>query len=86
MALNLEADNVGDADTDAEPHKFPYPLGTKIARDFGEAGIFWDTIVELYPDDPNLCHIRFTDGDTEDLDVDEVQYAVDLYKQEFDDN
>ena len=62
---------------------FPYPLGTKVAREFGDHGIFWGVIDKLYPDDPNLCLVRFTDGDSEDLDRDEIQYAIQLYEQKF---
>ena len=37
----------------------------------------------FYPDDPNLCEVKFTDGDKEDYDRDETQYAVEYYKQQF---
>ena len=62
---------------------FPYPLKTKVARDFGEHGIFWGVIEKHYPDDPNVCLVRFTDGDSEDLDREEIQYAIELYEKEF---
>ena len=67
-----------------EVDSFPYPVDTKVARDFGAHGIFWGVIEKHYPDDPNLCLVRFTDGDSEDLDRDEVEYAIQLYAQEFD--
>ena len=62
---------------------FPYPVGTKVARDFDEHGIFWGVIEKHYPDDPNICLVRFTDGDSEDLDRDEIAYAIQLYEQVF---
>ena len=62
---------------------FPYPVGTFVARDFGNDGIFSGTIENHYADDCSLCLVRYTDGDTEDLDIDEIQYAIALYKKEF---
>ena len=70
-------------DTEEEAGSFPYPVDTKVARDFGEHGIFWGVIEKHYPDDPNLCLVRFTDGDREDLDREEVEYAIQLYEKEF---
>ena len=60
-----------------------YPLGTFVARDFGKHGKFWGTVTKHYPDDPNVCEVTFTDGDKEDLDSGQLQYAVEYYKQEF---
>ena len=40
-------------------------------------------ITTLYSDDPNLCEVTYTDGDKEDMDVREVEEALELYKQEF---
>ena len=80
-----ESDSDSHSGSDEGLREFPYPLGTHIARDFGDAGMFWGTIVKLYPDDHNLCHVRFSDGDSEDLDAEEVEYAVALYHQEFED-
>lgn len=62
---------------------FPYPVGTKVARDFGDHGIFWGVIEKHYDDDRTLCLVRFTDGDSEDLDIDEIQYVIQLYEQKF---
>ena len=62
---------------------FPYPVGTWVARKFGEHGVFKGRITRHYPDDPNLCEVRFLDGDKEDLDKDETQYAVEYYQQQF---
>ena len=64
---------------------FPFPVGTFIARDFGDAGIFSGTISTHYPDAPELCEVTYTDGDKEDLDKDQVHYAVALFKQQFED-
>ena len=79
------SDSSGDSgsDTDDEPC-FPYPCGTKVARDFGERhGIFEGSIVNHYDDDHTLCIVRYTDGDEEDMDKDEVSYAIELYQREF---
>ena len=70
-----------EEDDEGEEVVFPYPVDTKVARDFGEHGIFWGVIEKHYPDDPNLCLVRFTDGDSEDLDRDEIQYAIELYEK-----
>ena len=78
-----EEDEEEVEDTEEEAGSFPYPVDTKVARDFGEHGIFWGVIEKHYPDDPNLCLVRFTDGDREDLDREEVEYAVQLYEKEF---
>ena len=77
------SDGSDDSDSQEDSPVFPYPVGTKVARDFGEDGIFWGTIVNHYGDDNSLCVVRYTDGDQEDMDKDEVSYAVDLYQQEF---
>ena len=78
-----ESSSEDEEDEEEEAESFPYPVGTKIARDFGEHGIYWGVIEKHYPDDSNLCGVRFTDGDKEDLDQDEIQYAIQLYEQEF---
>lgn len=78
-----EEEDEGEA---VEVESFPYPVGTKVARDFDEHGIFWGVIEKHYPDDPNICLVRFTDGDCEDLDRDEIAYAIQLYEQKFEVN
>ena len=50
-----------EEDDEGEEVVFPYPVDTKVARDFGEHGIFWGVIEKHYPDDPNLCLVRFTE-------------------------
>ena len=37
----------------------------------------------MYPDDHTLCGVRYTDGDTEDMDVDEVKDAIECHKEWF---
>ena len=81
--VTVEESTEEDEDDEEEVESFPYPVGTKIARDFGEHGIYWGVISKHYPDDSTLCGVRFTDGDQEDLDQDETQYAIQLYEQEF---
>jgi len=78
-----EAEDEEEEDEGEEAESFPYPVGTKVARDFDEHGIFWGVIEKHYPDDPNVCLVRFTDGDKEDLDQDEIEYAIQLYEQNF---
>ena len=70
-------------ETSDEPEVFPYPVGTKVARSFGKDGIFEGVIAKHYDDDPTLCVVRYTDGDQEDMDEEEVSYAVAFFKQEF---
>ena len=77
------AEEEAPSNSEEEVATFPYPVGTKIARDFGDDGLFEGTIVQHYDDDPGMCLVKFTDGDQEDLDEEEVTYAIDLYKQEF---
>ena len=78
-----ESSSEDEEDEEEEAESFPYPVGTKIARDFGEHGIYWGVIEKHYPDDSNLCGVRFTDGDKEDLDQDEIKYVIQLYEKEF---
>ena len=67
----------------ARSEKFPYPVGTKVAMDFGDHGQWPGEIVELYEDDGHICRVLFTDGDVMDLDVEEIQYAIELYARDF---
>ena len=77
-------DNDGSgSETPEEPDVFPYPVGTCVARDFRVDGMFKGVIHQHYDDDPNICKVRYTDGDHEDMDKEEVSYAIDLYKREF---
>ena len=78
-----EAEDEEEEDEGEAVESFPYPVGTKVARDFDEHGTFWGVIEKHYPDDPNLCLVRFTDGDKEDLDRDEIAYAIQLYEKVF---
>merc|ERR1711965_807858 len=57
--------------------------GTHSPLTHHDTGIFWGTIVHHYPDDPSLCQVCYTDGDKEDLDTDEISYAIDLYRKHF---
>ena len=71
-----------DSDSDESNTTFPYPVGTRVAMSF-ESGVFAGEITQLYDDDPTIAMVTFTDGDKKDLDVEETQYAVELYKQDF---
>ena len=50
-----EEEDEEDEDDDEEVESFPYPVVTKIVRNFGEHGIYWGLIEKHYPDDTNLC-------------------------------
>ena len=58
--------------------KFPYPLGTIVARDF-DGKVFTGKITKLYDDDPKLCQVTYSDGDHEDFDAEQVTYGSALY-------
>ena len=68
---------------DSNPKTFPYPLGTWVAVEFGEDGVFAGTVTKIYPGE-DLCEVTFSDGDKEDYDADQICYATQLYKREFD--
>jgi len=59
---------------------FKYPVGTFVARDFGSADIFQGEISKHYPDDDSICQVKYTDGDTEDMDAEQVEYGIKLYE------
>ena len=67
---------------DNNPEPFPYPLGTWVAVEFGDAGVFSGTVTKLYPGE-DLCEVTFSDGDKADYDADQICYATQLYKAEF---
>ena len=71
-----------DYDGDAT-QVFPFPMGTKVAMHFPSHGLFEGEITRLYPEDPDLCQVTYTDGDTQDLDAEETEYAVQLHAREF---
>ena len=67
-----------DSTKDKDGAKDSFTLGMKVARDF-DGEVFIGEITCVYPDDPTMCQITYTDGDTEDMDIDEVTYAQQLY-------
>jgi hypothetical protein len=60
-------------------------VGQKIARDFGEKGVFTGEVVAVEHDSEDIDKIEaifvveYTDGDREDMDSDELKYACELY-------
>ena len=74
---------VQDASADPQPKQtstgFKYPVDTFVARDFGSAGIFQGKITKHYPDDDSICQVTYTDGDTEDMDAEQVECGIKLY-------
>ena len=75
---------VQDASADPQPKPttkgFKYPLDTFVARDFGADGIFQGKISKHYSDDDRICQVTYTDGDTEDMDAEQVEYGIKLYE------
>ena len=60
-------------------------IGTFVARDFGEAGIFNGQITAFNAGEcveEELYSVEYEDGDKEDLDREEYNYAYALYLQE----
>ena len=71
-----------DSDTDNEvPGEFPYRLGTFVAVEFTD-GIYSGCITKLFPGEDS-CLVTFSDGDKAEYDADQIQYAIELYEQEF---
>ena len=58
-------------------------VGGKVARDFGDLGVFHGTVRRVKhgktKGNGTLYHIIYDDGDSEDLDEGEFQYAFELY-------
>ena len=59
--------------------KFPYPVGTKIIKHFEGFGMYQGEISSHFKDAPDLCHVRFTDNDEEDMDVEGIENGIWLY-------
>lgn len=57
-------------------------VGTRIARTFGEQGMFYGSVSQVKQSrngrGKTLYHIKYDDGDEEDLDAEEYQYAFEL--------
>ena len=70
-----------DSTKDKDGAKDSFTMGMKVARDF-DGEVFAGEITCVYPDDPTTCQITYTDGDTEDMDIDQVSYAMQLYLRE----
>ena len=67
------------ADYTSFPDRF---VGKRVAKDFGEMGIYFGTIKEAsVEEDQVLWSIAYDDGDNEDYDTDDLQRAQDLYAQ-----
>ena len=64
--------------------KVPFKLDTLVTREF-DGEMYTVKITKLYPDDPSLCQVTYTDGDQEDFDVDEATYASALHARDCDD-
>ena len=59
----------------------------KVARDFGKKGVFLGEIVAVEYDSEDIDKVediyvvKYTDGDRDDMDKDEVLYANEFYIQ-----
>ena len=55
-------------------------VGADVARDFGKAhgGVFWGKVVSCSGGRRPTYLVRYTDGDQEDMDEDQVEYACEL--------
>jgi hypothetical protein len=62
-------------------------IGKTVARDFGDAGVFIGEIVQVDYDSEDIDKVepiyvvQYTDGDREDMDPEEMQYAHELHPQ-----
>ena len=58
-------------------------VGAFVARDFGEDGVFIGTVIsfEELSDGAKLYRVKYSDGDIEDLDQEEYNYAYALKLQ-----
>ena len=66
-------------------------IGKRVAKDFGSLGVFLGTVMNVEYDSDDATHkvpfyvVEFTDGDREDLNESELEYAMELVFQiEFD--
>jgi hypothetical protein len=56
-------------------------IGKTVARDFGDAGMFRGEIIQVDYDSEDVDKVepiyvvQYTDGDREDMDREEIQYA-----------
>ena len=59
-------------------------IGDLVARDFGEDGVFVGTVISCYRDDSGnaLYKPKYSDGDMEDLDQEEYNFAYAFKLQE----
>ena len=59
-------------------------IGKRVAKDFGSPGVFLGTIMNVEYDSEDVAHeapfyvVEYTDGDREDLNASEVEYAMEL--------
>ncbi len=65
--------------------KHSQAIGKKVARDFGKAGVFIGEVVEIDYDSEDVDKVepvyvvQYTDGDREDMDHEELEYAHDFH-------
>ena len=55
---NSDGSDGSGSETPDEPDVFPYPVGTKVDRDYGKDGLFWGVIEKHYDDDHSVCVVK----------------------------
>ena len=76
--VELDMDSIeGGSSSTSELCQFP--VGTKVAKEFD--GEWYEGAVRRYDAGDDLYWVLYTDGDSEDMDCDEVQQTVQDYKR-----
>jgi hypothetical protein len=57
----------------------PFAVGRKVTKDFGVHGFFNGVVIDYNRDESSLYHVRWEDGDEEDMDVWEYVEAQRLW-------
>ena len=63
--------------SDAEVSRIQCVVGTKVIKVFDDE-VYVGTVTKVFDDD-QLWHIQYEDGDTEDMDGEEIEHARRLY-------
>jgi hypothetical protein len=77
--VELDMDSIDGSSSSSTSELCQFPVGTKVAKKFD--GIWYGGAVRRYDADDDLYWVLYRDGDSEDMDCDEVQQAVQDYKQ-----
>jgi hypothetical protein len=77
--VELNADIFEGEVSDHSTQLGEYTLGTKVAKQFDS--VWFQGTIRRYDTEDDLYWVLYSDGDSEDLDADEVRIAVQNYKQ-----